>query len=169
MLTIKLHFIRLSEVSLPDIYDQTGVYVLWSGKAKAVPSYIGEGDVLERFNSHARKSWAARPIDGVIALIKTATRRKAYAELAEAALLHVAKIINRYPTHNGNRGKPTAALEKSLRYQDRNIGTIRLVFSGRDPLRAPSNPPMSAKKWIVLRQCTEGWHIDELHWNNRAS
>ena len=171
MLTIKLHFIRLSDVSLADIYDRTGVYVLWSGKAKAVPSYIGEGDVLERFKSHTRKQWAARPIDGVIALIEAPTpgKQKAYAELAEAALLHVAEIINRSPTHNGNRGKPTAALEKSLKHQDHNIGTIRLVFSGRDPLRAPSNPPMSAKKWIVLREASEGWYIDELHWNNRAS
>ena len=168
MLTIKLHFVRLSKVSLADIYDQIGVYVLWSGKARAVPSYIGEGNVLQRFNEHAKKSWAARPIDGVIALIETSPRQKAYAELAEAALLHVGELIDRYPTHNGNHGKPTAALEKCLRYQPPNIGTIRLVFSGRDPLRAPSNPPMSTKKWIVLRQSADGWHIDECHWNNRA-
>lgn len=168
MLTLKLHFIRLSEVSLAAIYDEIGVYVLWSGKAKVVPSYIGEGNVLQRFNDHTKKSWAARPIDGVIALIETKTRQKTYAELAEAALLDVATNINRAPKHNGNQGKPNAALKKSLRYQNHNIGTIRLVFSGRDPLRTPSNPPMRAKKWIVLRQSTEGWHIAECHWNNRA-
>jgi len=98
MLTIKLHFIRLSDVSLAAIYDQTGVYV-WSGKAKAVPSYIGEGDVLERFKSHTRKQWAARPIDDVIALIEAPTsgKQKAYAELAEAALLHVEKSSTGLP------------------------------------------------------------------------
>lgn len=168
MLTIKLHFIRLSEVSLANIYDQIGVYVLWSGKAKAVPSYIGEGNVLQRFYDHTKKSWAARPIDGVIALIEPSTRQKPFAELAEAALLHVAEMSNRYPKHNGNNGKPAAALKKSLRYQAANIGTIRLVISGWDPLRAPSNPPMRTKKWIVLRWFAEGWDIDEFHWNNRA-
>jgi hypothetical protein len=171
MLTIKFHFIRLSEVSLADIYDQTGVYVLWSGKAKAVPSYIGEGYVLERFNSHARKPWAARPIDGVIALIEAPTpgKQKAYAELAEAALLAAAAQINRYPAHNNHPGKASAALKKTLKHQDHDIRTIRLVFSGRDPLREPSNPPMCDAKWIVLREGSEGWYIDELHWNNRAS
>lgn len=168
MLTIKLHFIRLSEVSLADIYDEIGVYVLWSGKAKVVPSYIGEGNVLQRFADHMRKPWAARPIDGVIALIKTKTRQKTYAEFAEAALLDVAKDINRAPKHNGNQGKPTAAMKKILKHQHHNIRTIRLVFSGRDPLRAPSNPSMRARKWIVLRQSTEGWEITERHWNNRS-
>ena len=168
MLTINLHFIRLSEVSLADIYDEIGVYVLWSGKAKVVPSYIGEGKVLQRFNEHTKKSWAARPIDGVIALIETKTRQKPYAELAEAILLDVATNINRAPKHNGNQGKPAAAMKKSLKHQNPNIRTIRLVCSGRDPLRAPSSPPMSAKKWVVLRLNTEGWKITECHWNNRA-
>lgn len=168
MLTIKLRFIRLSEVSLADVYDEIGVYVLWSGKAKAVPSYIGEGNVLQRFNDHTKKSWAARPIDGVIALINTKTRQKTYAELAETALLQVAKGINRAPKHNRNQGKPTAAMNKILKHQNHNVRTIRLVFSGRDPLRAPSTPPMKAKKWIVLRLFAEGWEITECHWNNRA-
>lgn len=169
MLTIKLHFIRLSEISLADIYDEIGVYVLWSGKAKVVPSYIGEGNVLQRFNEHTKKSWAARPIDGVIALIEPSTRSKAYAELAESALLQVGGKIKRAPKHNGNIGKPNAALEKSLKYQNPNIRTIRLVFSGRDPLRAPSNPPMSTNKWIVLRHHAGTWYMVECNWNNRAA
>ena len=172
MLTIKLRFIRLSEISLADIYDEIGVYVLWSGKAKVVPSYMGEGNVLQRFADHMRKPWAARPIDGVIALIETKikskTRQKSYAELAEAILLDVATHINRAPKHNGNQGKPTAAMEKSLKHQGSSIKTIRLVCSGRDPLKDPSSPPMSATKWVVLRLFAEGWKITECHWNNRA-
>lgn len=170
MLKINAHFVQISEVSLADIYDVIGVYVLWSGKAKAVPSYIGEGNVLSRFSSHMKKSWAARPIDGVIAFIDAPTlhKQKAYSELVEAALLAVAEHVDRYPTHNESDGKPSAALRKALKHQDHNVGTIRIVFSGRDPLRFPSNPPMRSEKWIVLREGSDNWYIDELHWNMRA-
>ncbi|HVC38239.1 MAG TPA: hypothetical protein VNF46_07555 [Gammaproteobacteria bacterium] len=170
MLKINAHFVRISEVSLADIYDVIGVYVLWSGKAKAVPSYIGEGDVLTRFSSHMKKSWAARPIDGVIAFIDAPTlhKQKAYSELVEAALLSAAEAIDRYPVHNVSDGKPAAALRKALNNQDHNVRTIRIVFSGRDPFRDPSNLPMREEKWIVIREGAEGWHIDELHWNTRS-
>ena len=170
MLKINAHFVRISEVSLAEIYDVIGVYVLWSGKAKAVPSYIGEGDVLSRFSSHTKKSWAARPIDGVIAFIDAPTlhKQKAYSELVEAALLSAAEEVDRYPTHNESDGKPAAALRKALKRQDHNVRTIRIVFSGRDPFRDPSNPPMREEKWIVLREGADGWYIDELHWNTRT-
>jgi hypothetical protein len=101
-------------------------------------------------------------------LIEPSPRSKEYAELAEAALLHVAEGINRYPIYNGNNGKGSAALGKCLRYQRKTIGTIRIVVSGRDPLRDPSISPMKQNKWIVLRPSDEGWGIDECHWNNRA-
>jgi len=170
MLKIKAHFFRLSEVSLADIYDVIGVYVLWSGKAREVPSYIGEGDVLSRFSSHMKKSWAARPIDGVIAFVEapTAHRQKVYSELIEAVLLDASNQVDRYPTHNGSDGKGSAALYKALKYQDHNVKTIRIVFTGKDPLRHPSVPEMSDEKWIVLREGDEGWFIDEMHWNLRV-
>jgi len=170
MLKIDAHFVRLSEVSLADIYDVIGVYVLWSGKARAVPSYIGEGDVLTRFSSHMKKPWAARPIDGVIAFIDAPSqhKQKAYSELVEAALLAVAEEIDRYPTHNISDGKPSAALRKTLQRQDHSVRTIRIVFSGRDPLLSPASPAMKSEKWIVFREGAQGWYIDELHWNTRA-
>ena len=170
MLKIGAHFARLSDVSFADIYDVIGVYVLWSGKAKAVPSYIGEGDVLTRFSSHKNKAWAARPIDGVIAFVEASTphRQKVYSELVEAALLAVAEKVDRYPTHNISGGKPSAALNKALKHQDHNVGTIRIVITGKDPLLHPSTPEMSSEKWIVLREGNSWWYIDELHWNLRA-
>ena len=157
-------------MSLAAVYDLTGVYVLWSGKSKAVPSYIGEGNILNRFNSHMRASWAARPIDGVVALVDapTQTKEKAFSELAEAALLLVADSIGRYPTHNVSPGKASSALKKILARQDKTIKTIRIVVTGRDPLRPPSLSPMRSEKWIVLRESREGWYVDDFHWNNRS-
>jgi len=97
MLKIQAHFARITDVSLADIYDVIGVYVLWSGRAKAVPSYIGEGDVLTRFSSHMKRPWAARPIDGVVAFLDAPTvhRLKTYSELLEAALLWVSGSVDR--------------------------------------------------------------------------
>jgi hypothetical protein len=63
-------FRRLSEISIPDLLGEIGVYVLWSGRAKARPSYIGEGNVLSRLvNHHDRFS---KPFDGFAAVLSRA-------------------------------------------------------------------------------------------------
>ena len=171
MLRIDLHFQRFCNVSLTDIYDETGVYVIWNGKAKARPTYIGEGNVLRRFVDHLKKPWAHRPIDGVLAIIGNVqeSKKKPYAELVEAVLLFEANRINRFPTKNQSPGKAKSALEKSLKYQGHNIRTIRLIISGRDPLIDPIKPPIKDNKIVVLKQCEDGdWYVDKTCWNVRA-
>lgn len=169
MIRIDLNFRSIKEVTLHDIYGMTGVYVLWSSKAISVPSYIGEGKVLDRFSSHVGKKWAAWPLDGVIALLDgTPAAVKAHAELSEAVLLSLAAGVGRYPKHNKSNGKPDAALHKVRIRKDHDLKTIRFNFTGRDPLLEPSKPPMKNPKQITLRHDYDNmWVIDQNHWRSR--
>ena len=167
MLVINAHFRRLTEISLVDAYDEMGVYVLWSAHASVRPSYIGEGNVLRRFVDHMGKSWAARPIHGMMAFLDhvTVKQTKAAGELIEAALLEIADGIDRYPSNNAASGK-RKSFGRLLR--GRSDATVRIVVSGQDPLLPPEKPPMREDKWIVIRDHgNDEWHIDEAHWNAR--
>ncbi len=169
---IKIHasFQRLDRITLVDAYDEIGVYVLWSSKATVRPSYIGEGNVLERFAAHMAKSWAARPLHGSMALLRDGGQLKAQAELVEAALLGVAEQIDRYPPNNEAPGKARSALNRLLKRADHDARTVRIVISGQDPLLPPERPPMQRDKWIVLREDPHGtWSLDEHNWNKRPA
>jgi hypothetical protein len=171
VISIDLFFQRFCEISLSDAYDQTGVYIIWNGRAVVRPTYIGEGNVLRRFVEHMKKPWAARPIDGVMAFIEdlTEARRKAYAELAEAVLLLEADRINRYPTQNQAPGKARAALRKTLRAQGHSARTIRLHISGRDPFVPPERYSNCEGKAVVLRETPDSnWELSETCWNVRS-
>jgi hypothetical protein len=171
VISIDLYFQRFCDISLSDVYDQTGVYIIWNGKALVRPTYIGEGNVLRRFADHIKKPWAVRPIDGVMAFIEGVTerRKKAYAELAEVVLLLEADRINRYPTQNQAPGKVRAALRKTLRAQGHNIRTIRLHISGCDPFVPPERSSNCEGKVVVLRETPDGnWKLAETCWNVRT-
>jgi hypothetical protein len=168
MLVIDAEFRRLEDLSLVDVYDEIGTYVIWCGKAIARPSYIGEGEVLRRFADHLNKPWATRPLAGTMALFDGA-RSKSEAQLVEAALLAVADLVDRYPVHNKAKGRAGAALYRLLRLQNHNVGTIRIVVSGQDPLLPPEGPAMRGTKWIVYRWNRDGsWQIVEHGWNRRS-
>jgi hypothetical protein len=170
MIKIEANFTSLDRISLVDAYDEIGVYVLWSGKANARPSYIGEGNVLSRFSDHMSKSWAARPIAGCMAFLKSGSHAKVHGELVEAALLMVADKVDRFPPNNKHPGKGGSAITKLLRRADHDVGTIRIVVSGQDPLLEPERPPMRRDKWIVLnRDRDDRWHVDSSGWNRRAT
>ncbi len=166
MLTLRAEFRRLTDITLVDVYDEIGVYVLWSSIATVRPSYIGEGNVLSRFLDHTGKSWAARPLHGVMALLDHSTDKqtKAAGVLIEAALLDIAEETDRYPPNNSVSGKRTFG--PLLR--GRTDGTIRIVVSGQDPLLPPERPPMRDNKWIVFRDYgDDGWRIAEHGWRAR--
>jgi hypothetical protein len=142
-------FRRLSEISIPDLLGEIGVYVLWSGRAKARPSYIGEGNVLSRLvNHHDRFS---KPFDGFAAVLSRADvpwqRAKSNATIVETLLLHVAHDTDRAPAENLAPGSFRALDELFERH-----GTARVNVSGLDPLRAPEESPrIQGRKRIVLR------------------
>jgi len=168
-ITIHARFERLEDVSLVDAYDEVGVYVLWSGKAAVRPSYIGEGNVLKRFVDHLGKSWAARPLRGMMALIPEGTELEAkWRALAiEKVLLHIAGQVDRFPANNSNPGV-MSGITKLVRHADHNVRTIRFVFNGYDPLLAPERARMTGSKEAVLRASRDGWHVEH-DWRTRAA
>lgn len=149
VLSIQANFRSLEEVSVQDVHDRLGVYVLWSGSARKAPSYIGEGDVLRRFSSHLRRPWARRPITGYIALLDNGTglEQKWQAVFIEKALLDVARDIDRWPTHNRQEGKNGGmwSLAKRLGAQDE---TLRASIRGRDPFCPLGRSLITAPKLI---------------------
>lgn len=148
MHVIHAHFERLSDISVPILLGEIGVYVLWSGMAKARPSYIGEGNILNRLVTHHDRF--AKPFDGFASVLShediTWQRAKADATIVEAMLLAVAKDTDRTPSTNVASGK-LRDLDDILR----SHGTVRINVTGLDPLRPPEEcPKLHAKKCIVL-------------------
>jgi len=41
MYKIRADFVRHQDVSLSDVYDEVGVYVLWNRHGQIVPTYVG--------------------------------------------------------------------------------------------------------------------------------
>jgi hypothetical protein len=149
MHVIHAHFERLSEIPVPMLLGELGVYVLWSGRAKARPSYIGEGNILNRLVTH--HSRFAKPFDGFAAVLSHEDipwqRAKADATIVEAMLLAVAEATDRKPSTNLASGK-LRDLDDILR----SHGKVRINVTGLDPLRPPEErPKLRARKCIVLR------------------
>src|SRR5260221_9970864 len=105
---LNLDFRRLNEVNVTELFDTLGVYVLWDGRSRSVPSYIGEGDLLKRVYDHSKVY--AKPLSGYIGRLGDQSRRyfKTDAETVEAVLLHIADRIGRTPLHNRQSGSLTA-------------------------------------------------------------
>ena len=132
MKTLGAEFVRLQEFSICDLIGAVGVYVIWDGKARARPSYIGEGVILERFSKHAgRFPW---PFDGYVAITgtKDSGEAKRDAMVLEAVLLSVSHDTDRFPNHNESFGKTTHVV-KILRSHN----LLRIRVTGLDPLIAP--------------------------------
>jgi hypothetical protein len=145
-------FRRLSDISIPDLLGEIGVYVLWSGRAKARPSYIGEGNVLSRLVDHHDRF--SKPFDGFATVLSGADvpwqRAKSNAAIVETMLLWVARHTDRAPAENVAPGNFRALDDLFERH-----GTVRINVSGLDPLRAPEGSPrIQGCKRIVLRNGT---------------
>jgi hypothetical protein len=164
---IDADFERLSDIAIPDILGDLGVYVLWSGRAKARPSYIGEGNILRRLVTHHDNF--PKPFDGYAAVLTNGNgpwqRAKADATIVEAMLLRVAEETDRTPAVNVAAGK--------LRPLDdifQQHGTVRINVFGLDPLRPPEElPRITGRKCIVLRETTDGSIEIEHDWRLRRS
>lgn len=151
---VDVDFQRLSELSVPDLLGELGVYVVWDGHAKARPTYIGEGGILRRLVEHEKRF--ARPFDGFAAVLShpdvSPQRAKADGTIVEAVLLEVARQTDREPAVNVAPGQ--------LRHLDdifAQHGTVRLNVSGMDPLRPPEEGPrIRGVRRITLQRTLDG-------------
>jgi hypothetical protein len=157
---INLNFHRFDRTPFSVLFRAIGVYVIWDGRQIIRPSYIGEGNILERFAKEHTKRFS-RPIDGYVSILGDISNRhlKADARICERLLLEVGKLIDRYPTVNVSKG-----FLKPIRDVFENHGVLRVNVRGFDPFFPPWSPhTLATKKDIELRRyghqvgITHGW------------
>jgi len=165
MHVINVDFQRLSDMAVPDLLGELGVYVLWDGLATARPTYIGEGNILRRLVEHDdRFAW---PLDGFVSVLSSPQRpwqrAKAAGTIVEAMLLRVAKHTDRAPSVNVAPGQ-LRALDDIFRQH----GTVRINVSGMDPLRPPEESScIEGTKRIVLHELSDGGIEVDHEWGRR--
>lgn len=163
MRVIEVTFERFSDVTMDRLPGALGVYVIWSSKSRVKPAYIGEGEILSRFEYWARN--LPLPLRGFVAILSYGSQRevKADAEIVEALLLNIADEINRWPTNNEKSGK-RSNIEKIFKRH----GVLRVNITGYDPLLAPNLSRMKGKKIITVQIDKEGIiEINHRHWKRR--
>lgn len=168
MYKIKIHFLKLHEISVPDFLRAVGVYVIWDAKAIARPTYIGEGNILKRFTDHLGRNGKpfAHPWDGYVAAILGSTKgvHKEESRAVERLLLDVASEINCRPHENRHSGHASSVLNYC---QDEQL---RVAISGYDPFLPPrTSRPLARPKLINVRAGNEQ-PFDIVHgWRNRRT
>jgi hypothetical protein len=161
---INLKFFRFDKTPFSILFRAIGVYVIWDSRQIIRPSYIGEGNILERFaKEHTRRF--SRPIDGYVAIWGDISNRshKPDVRISERLLLKVAELIDRYPTVNKAPG-----FLKPIRDVFENHGVLKINATGYDPFFRPWSPhPLNTKKFIHLRR--QGNQIEITHsWRRRS-
>lgn len=165
MEVIRAEFLRFQDWSFYDSVNgenQTGVYVIWDSLNKAKPTYIGQGNVLQRIASHHIQFY--KPINGYIAFfIGTKSITKDSSEIIEAALLEISKEVDRYPTQNQATGNLKCVLKKFDKHRK-----IKIYIKGYDPFQNPINSKLMDIEKIIEIYLNE---FDELmlahSWRNR--
>jgi hypothetical protein len=169
MHTIRVNSIRFHDLHIGDLFGRVGVYVIWDARAKARPTYIGEGNILTRFADHSNrdKRKFARPLDGYVALLgdKQEKYAKFEGKAVERLLLDVAKDTDREPTVNIN---PGAASVVGLLCETES--TLRIVVQGCDPFFHPGHfhrleKSKEIKAWLCQRreyEMTHDWRLRRL-------
>ncbi|TAL36623.1 MAG: hypothetical protein EPN93_07305 [Spirochaetes bacterium] len=146
MKSLTVIFEKFEDYDFRDILYGLGVYVIWDSKSKAKPTYIGEGDIWNRFTQHRNRF--AEPIDGYIALLEGTTNVvKKQSQIIEAALLEVAKTIDLFPNHNKKNGNWNH-IDKVF---DKH-GVLKIYFEGMNPFKNPAshNTPMKNRKEVRI-------------------
>ncbi len=166
MYVIDAEFIDIWEVSLATCLSEIGVYSLWSdGAAHSRPSYIGQGNVVERISAHMRDDekpfWNQSSIAGSIALLTGGpnTQRKADALVLELTLLEAAERLGVPPRHNRASGNRAALYRRGESHQ-----TIRINVRGRHPLRVGVALPKAVR--LTWAERNGGWELERLPWNS---
>jgi hypothetical protein len=153
MHVIRAHFRSLGRLPVTDLFGAIGVYVLWSPKADARPSYVGEGRILHRFaTSHVKRF--GRGTRGYAAILDEGTvlQNKRDAEILETVLLTVASDLDQTPGHNDIGGK-TSGIAK-LWSKGHNV--VRVNVTGFHPLRWESRLQGTARVKLELGHDEDG-------------
>jgi hypothetical protein len=166
MYTIRLDFQRFIDLDLRALIGAIGIYVIWDGRAKARPTYIGEGTILRRFAQHVTRDERrfAYPWDGYVGVLSGSTPgvHKDEARVAERVLLDVAFHCDRLPPANQHPGN-SAIVCDFCRSQ-----TLQLVVSGYDPFAAPKTARLlSRTKRIKVRSTALGGYEVQADWQLR--
>jgi hypothetical protein len=153
--TIDAEFQRFRDVNLVELIGATGVYVIWDARAKARPTYIGEGNILKRFTDHVKRHNRrfAHPWNGYVAIIAGSTRdvHKYESTVVERLLLDVAKETDRQPQVNVHPGH----VSRVLRFCRHEM--LRIAVSGYNPLIPPSEAkPLRRIKEIKVTASADG-------------
>jgi len=148
---IRVRFESFRCVHLGDLFGACGVYVLWDGRARARPRYIGEGNILKRLADHWDRPDVtfALPLDGYVAIIGDHGHvpSKLEARAVEYLLLEIGGYTDRGPGANRHPGNQTAVIDLC-----RKFGTLRVAVSGFDPLCPPWEArPLKPVKQIKAR------------------
>jgi hypothetical protein len=166
MYTIKTRFQRFRDIDLSELIGAVGVYIIWDAKAKARPTYIGEGNLLKRFADHCTRDGRRfnQPWDGYVAIISGSTVKvhKEEARAVERLLLDVAIETDRAPTVNVQPGAAAVV----LRYCASEM--LCVAVRGMDPLLPPWESRMfrgskQIKAWADL---DVGYEFDH-DWSKR--
>lgn len=159
MYTIRVCFDRFEEIPLPDLFGAVGVYIIWDGRQRARPSYIGQGNILKRLSRRGHNGEKfAQPIRGYTAVLGD-TSRKFYrgdSKIVETLLLEVAEEVDRWPTKNGQRGANTG-IDRIFQKH----GVLKVIVDGYDPLLPPwTAQPLINNKVIELRRLRDEIVLD---------
>ena len=163
MYTINARFLRFQDANLNDLIQAIGVYVIWDARAKARPTYLGEGNILKRFSDHAERDdrTFAHPWNGYVAIIDGSAHgvHKEESRAVECLLLDVAAETDRLPVVNAHPGAKSAVIGFC-----RNE-TLRIAISGFDPLLHPENATrLPGTKEIKARADGENSYTLEHDW-----
>jgi hypothetical protein len=162
MYTINADFMRFDQMHVGDLFGAAGVYVLWDARAKARPTYIGEGNILQPLANHSKRDGRQfpRPLDGYIAVIDGSTDgvHKLESCVVERLLLDVARDTDRAPTVNVRPGAGTV-----VRLLCQTGSTLRVAVRGYDPLIPPREVRPLERTRAIKAWLTDGTEYDFDH------
>jgi hypothetical protein len=165
MKIINAKFERFRNIPIDILLHAYGIYVLWDGNSKARPSYIGEGDIWARLESHREKF--ARPISGYIAILGEdySALTKQHCQILESSLMECADETDRGPNKN-LKGGNLSTIETIFR----SHGVLKIAVSGYDPLQPPSEAKIMARtKTILYRKHQGEIFLEKNPWRSRKT
>jgi hypothetical protein len=165
MYTIRLDFQRFIDLDLRGLIGTIGVYVIWDARAKAQPTYIGEGTILRRFAHHVTRDGRrfARPWDGYVAVMSGSTKdvHKAEARVAERILLDIAFLNDLSPGVNRHPGNAAIVCD----YCESEM--LQIVVAGYDPLAAPKGARLLTRTKRIKVWLEETGYVLKADWRLR--
>jgi hypothetical protein len=163
MRVIDVNFLSFDEVLISSLIGEVGVYVIWDSRSQSKPTYIGEGEILNRFSAHTkRKDLSFKGVwDGYIGFIESTkgpVLKKEMVKIVECLLLQVALGCNRYPSGNKHPG----SLSKVGRWSKK--AKVRLNIRGLNPFSHPSRPLKTDSFGRSAKQIEATWNVEKKDW-----